>query len=204
MVPVALAILALLHPGVALSGPNSNTTLVLHAVQTSFGVCDIPDPCADPGGPTVNIASGQPYAVYFILRNYDSVAGVQFALDWPVEWQFAYGLWDCLPGSGLCETHPWMPGPTQGTYACGFDCITGGASMVVGRMHFFDPTAGCLQVIESSYYNGTHVVACNWVTDPIILPNRGRVCVGTDGFDACDSVLAIEGSTWGRIKGTYQ
>lgn len=199
-----LAPFLLLLPATVSSGPNANTTLVLHAVQASFGVCEIPDPCVAPATPLTNVEPGGPYTIYFLLRNYHDVSAVQFALDWPLDWNFAFGVWDCTSGC-ICETFPWRPGPLYGVYTCCFNCVTGGASLVLGRMSFSTLTTGCMDVIEPFSPLRTSVLACDFSqVDPILQENRGRVCVGTGGVDACMNAVPVSNSTWGRIKDSYQ
>jgi hypothetical protein len=187
------------------AGPNPGTTLILHAVETAYGPCEIGDPC-DPGPPTIDITSpGEPQAIYLLLRNYDNVTTVQCAFDWPQDWTFFFGLWDCLPGQLSC-TCPTGPGPTQGTLATPFSCITGGSTAVLGRMHFSATPHGCIEVIESSYPFGTHVVSCGgWQVDIIQPAHRGRVCVGPGGINTCEpTATPVEPISWGRIKRQYQ
>ncbi|MGD8394713.1 MAG: hypothetical protein PVF43_04480, partial [Candidatus Eiseniibacteriota bacterium] len=118
---------------------NTNTTMVLHALDTSFGPCPLPsDPC-DPGPADTQVTLGVQTFVYLILRNYTDVAGCQTAFDVPA-WTFIFGLWDCQPNQ-VNGTTPVAPfGPTSGTIASAFDCISGGTSAPIGRMSFI-PTA---------------------------------------------------------------
>jgi hypothetical protein len=180
--------------------PNAQTSIVLHAVSGGFGVCEIEDPCETPGGPVVGIDSPGPHVVYVMLRNYDNVVGLQCAFQWPAAWSFAFGLWDCQPSGGICEGTPAGSGPTLGTYACTFDCVTGGATAVIGRMTFNSSQEGCLEVIESAFPFGTHVLGCDQTFTSIDPRNRGRVCVGSGGLNACESVTPVESRTWGSIK----
>ena len=83
------------HLGTAIAGPNANTSIVLHAVEASFGFCDIKDPCSSPGGPTVNVRTGVSHTIYFIVRNYDNLTGLQFGTRWNQDWMHLFSLWDC-------------------------------------------------------------------------------------------------------------
>ena len=200
------ALVTLALPCLAAAGPNPNTAIVLHAVPGSFGPCQIEDPCGTAEGPRVTIEPSGPYVVYVMLRNYANVSMAQMAFQWHPSWSFFYGLWDCQPSGGaICEGTPVNPGgPTAGTFSCRFDCITGGSTAVIGRMTFNSPQAGCLEVIESSFPYGTYVYSCDQQIDAVVPSNRGRVCVGAGGYDACESVTPVESQTWGAIKCQYR
>ena len=207
--PVALALLLLSTS--ALAVPNSQTTLPLHAIETGFGICDIGDPCLT--GVTVNVAPGTQQAIYLLVRNYDDVAGVQTAFEWGAQWTFTFGLWDCQSNqvNGITPTDPG--GPTAGTIASAFDCITGGTTAVIGRMHFNVATApgsrgdtqtNCVRQVEPNFPFGNHVVSCTGEVDLIGEDSQGSVCTETGGYDACDPpATGTEAATWGSIKAQY-
>ena len=110
---------------------NSGTALVMHAVETTFGHCEIDDPYPNPGR---DVPVGAHIAAYLVIRHYVQVAAVQTAFDWSY-WMFVSGLWDCQANQ-ICSATPTPPGgATAGTLTTSFDAIVGGASAVIGRMH---------------------------------------------------------------------
>lgn len=192
---VALALLWATSAGAT----NDRVTVVLHAVETDFGPCDLADPCVA-GNSNVEIAhQGQVHAIYMILRNYDSISAFHCAFDWDSGWHFQYGLWNCFPGFYSCEVTPNGPGQVL---ECGIDCVQGG-SIIAGRLAMI-PTSGCLSIIDSQF--PTEVFDCQGTYEGtrVADANRGRVCVGPGGYDACNSVVPVESLTWGRIKGQYR
>src|SRR5688572_14000463 len=78
---------------------NENTTIVLHARDGIAG-CDEPQKngldCVN-GRPALDIEGMQLPSVYVMLRNYDGLRGLQCAFDWPLEWTYIGGIWDCRP-----------------------------------------------------------------------------------------------------------
>jgi hypothetical protein len=188
---------------------NENTTIVLHA-RDGFAACDAPQQngldCLD-GRPTLDVTGMQMPWVYVMLRNYNDAVGLQCAFDWPVSWTFLGGTWDCLPGT-IALFYPTSPGPLTGSLVMVWaDCIEGGALTTVGRM-IFGPASGggCLSIIESAYPSGTVLLSCDpQELVPIRPENRGRVCAGPGGYDACwPAATAVENSTWGAIKRQYR
>ncbi len=197
--PLVIALVALLVSTVALAGPNSNTTLVLHAFETTFGPCEIDDPCP---APLVNVPVGGQYAIYLVARNYDCIAGVQTAFDFG-GFLLTFGLWDCQANQ-VSGVSPAMPGgATAGTIATAFDVICGGESAVIGRVHMI-ANGGCVTQVDSSYPFGTHVGSGQGEVDVIDPLNRGSVCVDAGGYNACDPAVPVEATTWGVIKAHYQ
>jgi hypothetical protein len=98
-----------------------------------------------------------------------------------------------------------MPlGATSGTITTAFDPITSSELEVMGRMNFVAPSAGCLSIIESSFPGATHVINVALEATPIIEENRGQICVGLGGINACDPVIPVESSSWGAIKSQYR
>jgi hypothetical protein len=187
----------------AIAGPNANTTLVLHAVQTGYGTCDLADPCAGPGQPTVEITSpAETHAIYVIARNYEGIDGVQCAFDWD-DWILLFHHEQCLPQQLGSDSGPIGPGSLYGNMTTTFDCITGGASAIVSRLHMI-PNQGCLEIIESSFPFGTHVMGCDVSFEAVAPENRGKICVGPGGMNTCEPAFPVEAATWGGIKGQYR
>ncbi len=185
---------------------NEDITIVLHA-RDGFAPCDDPQQqgiCID-RPPTLDLTGMQPPFVYVMLRNYDQVRGLQCAFDWPLEWTYVGGIWDCRPGAFAIV--PTAPGPITGTLQIAFSCVQSGALLTLGQMIFVLPSDadGCLSVIESAFVYGTHVVDCSIEETPVDPSNRGRVCAGPGGYDACvPASTPVESVTWGAIKGQYR
>ena len=137
-----------------------------------------------------------------LRRGQRHIAGVQTAFDWP-GWPIAFQLWDCQANQ-VIGTQPTAPGPTTGSISTAFDCITGGDSAVIGRIHFAVVTAaGCMTQIESSFPFGTHVINCQGVDDAIDPLGRGSICAPDGGYNACDPIVPVENTTWGTIKSQF-
>jgi hypothetical protein len=172
---------------------------VLHVVQTTFGPCNIVDPC-QPGprpGPTVEIsAPGQTHVIYFLVRNYAEITGLQAQLDWPPDWTWLFEI-TCPPIPGDC----FHLGPN--TISCSLgDCLTGSSSRVLAAIHMI-PGSGCFSIVESPWPGGTYVLDCQGQPEVLPARNWGRVCVGPGGIDACDPASPVESVTWGSIKAQY-
>jgi hypothetical protein len=187
---------------------NESTTIVLHA-RDGFAACDEPQQngldCIN-GHPTLDLTGMTAPWVFVMLRNYDVLAGLQCAFDWPLTWTYLGGTWDCQPGS-LTAEQPKAPGPVAGTLALVFNCVQGGSLITIGRMIFANTASqGCLSIIESDGPFGTHVANCDASDGPPIPPeNRGRVCTGPGGYDACwPASTPVESATWGAIKSQYR
>jgi hypothetical protein len=186
---------------------NENTTIVLHA-RDGFAPCDDPQQhgidCIN-GLPNVDLSGMQMPWVYVMLRNYDGIGGIACAFDWPMEWNYLGGTWDCQQHM-IVVLQPVSPGPVTGQLLTAFDCIQGGALATVGRMIFAAPsTAGCLSVINPNHPFGVHVANCIGGDDLIPPENRGRVCAGPGGYDACwPASTPVESATWGAIKSQYR
>jgi hypothetical protein len=193
---------ALLSPAPARADLNDQTSLVMHAVETEFGPCAIDDPCP---GPTVTVPTSVTIAAYLLIRHYDEVAGVQTAFDWN-GWVFLFGLWDCQSNQ-VNGFAPTAPGPSDGTIATAFDCVTGGASAVIGRLHLVTATPGCIQQVTSSFPFGTHVVSCGGQVHEIDPDCWGSICAPDGGYDACEPCqlpTAVVPTSWGTIKVYYR
>ncbi|MGD8395873.1 MAG: PKD domain-containing protein [Candidatus Eiseniibacteriota bacterium] len=180
-------------------GWNAMTTLVLHAVETDFGPCDIPDPCP---GATVEVTPGATIAAYLLIRNYDDVAGLQTAFDFG-GFEFLNGIWDCRANQVNGRVPAPPGGPTDGTLATAFDCVGGGVSAIIGRLHMV-AQSGCLMQVESTYPFGTHVVNCLNDVQGIGPNERGIICAGGSGADVCDIAIPVRETTWGAIKAQYR
>ncbi len=184
---------------------NENTTIVLHGEDEIL-------PCEGPQQqgldcelvmPTTDITGMSMPFVFIYLHNYDAVSVLQCAFDWPLSWTFMGGAWDCQHNQLTIQ--PTGPGPVNGTVVTAFDVIVGGVLAPIGRLIFSSPQDGCLDIIESAYPYGTHVVDPYSEVTPIPSENRGRICVGPGGYDACDvAATPVEDVTWGRIKGQYR
>ncbi len=202
MVAIALVGLICLSPNVL---ANTETTLLMHAVETSFGSCVIDDPC-DPGPPYVDVNLGSTIAAYLLVRNHAEVAGVQTAFEWG-QWAFLFGLWNCQVTQVLGVVPASPGGATAGTIATAFNGITGPGTAVIGRMHLIATSPGCILQVMSSYPFGNHVVATGGIATEIIEECWGRICAGTGtGLDVCapcDGAVPAEPSTWGSIKAQY-
>jgi hypothetical protein len=83
-------------------------------------------------------------------------------------------------------------GPKSGTIATAFDCVTGPALVLIGRMDFLTGSSGCLSQVQSVYPLGNHVLDCSNGADyanpgnPCDVLRFGRVCVSSGGIDGCD------------------
>ena len=196
--PSYLPICLLLASTAAVSAaPNENTTFVLHAVQTNFGPCEIQDPCGPGPGPTVEITQpGQPYAIYFLVRNFDAISSLQADLQWPADWTYGFAI-SCPPNPLDC----FHVGPH--TILCTFNCITGGATTLMAVIQMV-AGSGCFEIVDSIWPYGTHVLDCQMIPEPVPKANRGRVCVGPGGINACASAVPVLPKTWGLIKSQYR
>jgi hypothetical protein len=202
---LALSLLFWSWADVARAGDNPHFTIPLHAKASSFEPCNgyLPVNCLDVR-PTVEVASGQPVAIFVFVMNHTKIAGLQTAFEVDPSWTFAFGLWEC---HGLYEFPPYPPfGPSAGTISLAFNqCVTSAALEPLGRM-FFVPGQGCIGQIQSSFPFGIHAFDCSDEIDRILPGDEarlGRVCVGPGGRDACERVVAIAATTWGLIKATY-
>jgi hypothetical protein len=209
-----ISALLLIGPQAAVSGPNPNFTLPLHAAEGTGNPCSgyLPVDCLG-HRPAVNVAADSPVTVYLLLMNYDNVHALETAFAWDAGWVFMGGAWDCQVNQ-IFAVQPHDPGgPTAGTIATAFNCINGPALAVIGRMFFLSGANGCLRQVESTYPDGTAVLDCTNAQLDYIDANTpegqqrlGRICVGTGGRDACDptQTTATEPATWGTIKATYR
>jgi hypothetical protein len=190
---------------------NENTTIVLHAqpigdvVNCSQWIGNVDcSPVLPP--PTVNVGAGEYLLVHIFLRNYEDVGALycRFAVDggegaqtWG-DWTFLASNLSCLPG----QTGNG-PGVLNGSMNTGFYCITGGELRLLGYLFVITGSSGCLGIEEHDVgTSGTVVLDCGvGAPIPIAPQNRGRICVGTGGYNACDPrAVPVENTTWGNIK----
>lgn len=189
----------------AMAGLNPQVTFPLHYKASSFEACTGVSPVdCTTNRPVVAATSGSAAAIFLLVHNTTSLAGVQTAFQFDGTWLLTFGLWDCQGGQ-LNAVTPAMPGgPTAGAITTAFNCVTTGGLIVIGRMFFTGPTAGCISQVQPTYPFGIHALDCVQGTDQITEDARlGKVCVGAGGVDACDPVSAVEGATWGGIKAQY-
>ncbi len=201
----ACLLLALLVIAPVAQALNENTTIVLHA-RDGFAPCNDPQQqgvCVD-RPPTLDLTGIQMPWIFVMLRNFDQVRVLQCAFDWPMNWSYFGGSWNCQPNAFFFP--PTAPGPVTGTLLVAFDCVSSGTMITIGSMLFGSaPEGGCLSIIESGYAFGTHVLDCNLEVTPVPPENRGRVCTGAGGYDAClPASTPVESVTWGAIKGQYR
>jgi hypothetical protein len=184
---------------------NTCTTVVLHAVPGLNATCTPTLDCTNvPPTTRIDGPSG-PYTFFMFLKNYEDVGCVQVAFDWPLNWSFGFGLWQCQVAQ-VVGTAPTAPGPINGTIATCFNAVTGGKLAPIGLMVFSSlGPSGCLSIIETGYPLGNIVLDSMAGKTPLADVNEGRVCVGADGHNTCDCQIAtaVEAATWGQIKATY-
>jgi PKD repeat protein len=188
------------------SGANPLVQLPLHA---ALGCEDCGPPAVDceQNPPTVDIPPNTTVTIYLMAYHYNAVIGVQTAFAWDPGWTLSAAVFDCLPGQ-LSAVVPAEPGgPTAGTVATAFNCMTSGDLLVIGRLLMTSGASGCLGQVESSYPFGTCVLDCSQGVDPV--PDRlsrlGKICVSNGGIDACAIVIpAVQPATWGQVKATYR
>jgi hypothetical protein len=190
---------------------NESTTFILHASET-FSTCEAPQQAGldcETVMPTIDVSGLMESMVYMYLRNYEAVAGAVCAFEWPATWTILANAWDC---QGMFQVTPFYPiapgpGPGQGMMMTAFNPIYGGTMQPIGRVIIAHPGPGCLSIIDSTDLCGD---GCG-VVDPATIEctrvppeNRGRICFGPGGYDACDpAATPVEAITWGRIKAQY-
>jgi hypothetical protein len=192
----------------AATAANENTTIVLHVQRWDLGqYCDAWIGHMDCNGlpPDVNVQSGENIVVYVLLRNYDAASAVRYRFEvdggkngiWG-DWTMLFSTFGCLPG----QTTSASPGPISGDLETHFLCIEGGALQVIGLMVMRAGSHGCLGISDIEF---SGIWDCDQATTEVAPGNRGRICVGKGGYDACDSMpVAVEPVTWGAIKAQYR
>jgi hypothetical protein len=212
--PVSLKLFLCLLTAIAAPAQASNeeTTIVLHAYrfgdtlncQAGLGQFD----CSESSPPRVNILPGDVVAVYVFLRNYDDACGLiyRFAVDGKqgVEPWGDWTIWGSSFGCQPNQTGINGPNPHDGELITSFDCVTGGGLELLGFIFLMAGTHGCLGIEESEVYFPSGVMDRNSRTTAVAPGNRGRVCIGTGGHDACEPLtVPVEETTWGQIKRLY-
>ncbi len=203
MLRIALGILALLVITSPTQASNEHAALVLHAVDSASTTC------SNPGGldcdavrPTTSVLGMNYPRIFVLLHGYDAVQAVTAAFSVPNTWGYVFGLWECQNSSGVLDPEPpW--GPSDGKLRMFVDPLIGGHLVVLGRMHFSATPAQCMEIIEASGPSGTHVVDLGSQTTPIATENRGRICAGEGGIDACSDYQPVDAATWGAIRSQY-
>jgi hypothetical protein len=188
------------------SSANTEANLILHAAPGGFVACDAHGlTCA--GGAaeaTIDVTGIGQFALFLLVNQFESLAGVQCAFTIDASWTHTFGLWDCQPNSvvGTTPTPPW--GETDGSITIAFDFVTGGQVTPVGRLMFAAATSGCADIdTESSFPFGTHIIDDQTNVSPVMVTRRGKVCVGAGGVDPC-ALDPVEATTWGQVKSQYR
>jgi hypothetical protein len=196
----------------AQGGDNPDFTFPLHAKVTLFEPCDgyLPVDCRG-NRPTVNVPPYSQIQVFFLVANYNNLAGVGTALEWDPSWTLQTSIWDCqvLPIALFMPTAPG--GPEAGRLFIAFDCITGPELAVIGHLRYAVGPAGCLRHVTPSVPPRISVIDCQLredeidADDPVQRLRLGKICVDTGGHDACEPLTtAVESTTWGKVKSTYR
>jgi PKD repeat protein len=188
-------------------GANPQISFPLHAKPGCHGcTAYLPVDC-EGNRPTVNIPGNMNVTIYLLAYNYTALAAVQTAFDWNPSWNLFSAIFDCLPGQLTVVTPAPPGGPTAGTVATTFDCVTSGSLLVIGRLYMHAGSTGCLRQVQSTYPNGIHAVDCNLGVDLITDSEGarlGKICVGQGGNDACGRLIPVQATTWGQVKATYR
>jgi hypothetical protein len=214
--PVAICLMALCLATVAQA--NSNFTVVLHARVPAAGTCTVTGifDCTTIR-PTTMVAANTEFRLYIAVQNYSSLGAMQTALAWPGDWMSTPSgeppiTFGCRGTTQAYAHEPVNPGgPLDGTLATAFDCFTGPGVGMIGRIDFLSGAGGCLTQVNPTQGSGrVEVLDCqnnSTTLDANTQPGSlrvGSICVGTPGRDACDPVVAVEPTTWGKIKNSYQ
>ena len=187
------------------AGENPNFTIPMHAKPSMFESCDgyLPVDCLAVQ-PVVNVPQHTWIAIFVFVSNYNRLAYLQPGFQWPADWTWAFGLWDCQPGIGKifgdAATH------IGGSYAFN-QCLEGPALTILGRLFFQSGASGCFRGWQPPYYQGFHAGDCSDVPDLIPdsdSPRIGRICVESGGNSACEPATPVAGATWGAIKASYR
>ena len=199
-------LMALLFTAAPAHAVNESTTLILHA-SSELVACEVPQlnglNCVSQL-PVTDVTGMAHPEIFLYVRNFDSMAGVQCAFQWPASWTCLSNSWDCQANQ-LAVVQPCVSGPGFGNLATAFDPILGGVMAPIGMLIFGPATTGCLDIIESIYPGGTCILSANQIITPIAPSNRGRVCAGPGGYDACNpAATPVEAASWGRIKSSYR
>lgn len=206
-ITTAVMVVLLAIGGLASAQPNDCTTVVLH------GEAGFPAGCTTGAGvdcetvaPTVQIDSPSGlYGFYMFARNYDDLAGIQVAFQWPATWSLGSGTWTCQTNQLSLQTPADPGGPGPGSIVTSFTGVTGGALAMIGFMIFPDiSSGGCLEIVTTTAPGANSTLTSGLEQFPIREENQGKVCVNEPGIDVCECQMpAVEPASWGRIKGTY-
>jgi hypothetical protein len=192
----------------AAGAANESTTIVLHAQPWDLGqFCAAWQGHFDCTGvpPVINVQPGDNIVVYVLLRNYNAVSGVRYRFEvdggengvWG-DWTMFFSDIGCLPGQIASE----LPDPTSGDFDTNFLCIKGGVLRAIALMVMRAGTHGCLGISDIEF---SGIRDCDFGITGVASGNRGRICVGNGGYDACDSMpVAVGAGTWGAIKAQYR
>lgn len=191
-------------------GGNDLRTIILHVQATPLG-CNLPFDCVG-NGPNVSVIPGSQVFVAVYLRNYDDVSAFACRLSvdggsggntWR-DWTLLGASFSCLPGQTAQVRVQGGPPPIEpGDLTTSFLCNSGGALQPLGWMLFRAGSAGCLRIEEQSL--GTGLLSCSDEFTGIAVSNRGVVCVGDGGHNACEpGQVPVENRTWGQIKAQYR
>jgi hypothetical protein len=184
------------------TGQNPDIRFPLHAAPGCNSCGPIAVDCRSQR-PTVSVPPNSSTTIYLMAVHHSALAAVQTAFRWDPGWVLFGSLFDCLPGQ-LNAVVPVPPGgPTAGTVATAFDCVTSGELLVLGRLIMKSGASGCLEQVASSYPFGNHAVDCSQGVDQTSDDRWGRICVG-GGIDACDPTNPVEPVTWGQVKTIYR
>jgi hypothetical protein len=191
-----------------------NSTIVLHAQEDQFECQDgaLPFDCSEGSTPTISVTSGQLWFIYIFVRHYEeagtltcrmAVDGGSGAGTWG-DWDVVGSWFGCVAGQVTSEVPMQsVPDREPGNITTAFNCLTGGALRPLGWVLFRVGSSGCLGIEEHEW--GTGVIDCHGAFHAVPEHNRGRICVGPDGYDACEpGPVPVESGTWGQIKAQYQ
>ena len=203
----SLLVIHALVTSVAVAGPNDNFTLPLHAEIGVQACGPLAVDCRSTLA-TVNVPPHTGVTIYLMAANHINLAGVQTAFEWDSEWVFLGSIFDCAPAQ-LNAVVPAVPGgPTAGSVATAFNCVTHGDLLILGRLLMTSGSIGCVRQVQSSYPFGIHVIDCVTNVDQILAGQEyrlGTICVSTGGHDACNIPSpAVAPTTWGQIKASYR
>ena len=206
-----VALVLILGIASRVAGENEMTTLILHSEAVVFGPCEAAEDVCEERPATIQIVGAESggieiASIYLLARSYDEIRGVQTAFVWP-GLEILGLLFDCQSNqlsSNLPNPHT-EGGPINGSCSTVFDTVFGGATAVIGRVYVQVSDSACFRQVESAFEGGTHVVGPGNSIAPVPPENRGHVCVGAGGYDACEpAATPVAASTWGAIKAAHR
>ena len=164
---------------------NDQAVLVLHAAPfdarqscSNYEIANFD--CSSPA--TVSVGSAETIDAFLMVYEFDSVAGVQCLFDWAAGWIFQ----GWRPGCVANQVNGVAPsGGSEKNLATVFDVLTRPTRVaVVGWMTLTTGPSCCLQIGESTYPVGTHLVSGgNQTVTQIPGERRGSICSGQSGVD---------------------